>query len=468
MAAVIAIGTLLLLYTAQGYYVDRKNGELIQNGIVFVDSKPKGATIFVNDVAERSKTDTRLVLPAGPYTIRIEAEGYRTWQRSFNLAGGQIERLVYPLLVPNVLTINDVQVYDASPQLATQSPDRRWLLVQRPGQTYRFDVFDLLNPDESPRQVALPVLALTKPAAEATLEIVEWSTDNRHILIRRNFEGTSEYLIIDRENPDASINLNTLFGITPAKVSLKDKRPDQIYYLDTIPGVLRSGDTKAKTISAPLVSVVSDYKSYGNDILLYVTTEGAETGKADFKIVDGGKTYLLKSLAQADAYALDVSKYEDEWYYVVGSAGGKGAYVYKNPVAALKSGSSSPLQSTVLGIDNPRFASFSANTQFIALQNGKSFATLDLEYDRQYRFDITEDIPAAQKISWMDGHRLVYVHNQQSYMVDFDNSNKQTLVTTSLMNGPFFDRDYDNIFTIETSKRDATKTALTITVIDPR
>ena len=84
---------------------------------------------------------------------------------------------------------------------------------------------------------------------------------------------------------------------------------------------------------------------------------------------------------------------------------------------------------------------------------------------RQYRFELEEDVQLEQQLKWMDGHRYMFAVNQQSYIVDFDGSNFQMLVTTRLPNGPFFDRDYDNVFTVESSKQNADKTALTMTII---
>lgn len=467
MAVVVAIGTMIVLYLAYGYDVNK--GELIQNGIVFVDSKPNNATVYVNDVPERSRTGTRLVLPAGVYTVRLEAEGYRTWERTFNLEGGEIERLVYPFLVPNTLVISDVQTYDATPQLATQSPDRRWVLIQRPGQTYQFDVFDLSQPERSPVQVAIPPTLLTSPSAEASLEAIEWSTNNRHVLFKRLYGDKNEFLIFDRESTGESVNLNTLFGITPAVVSLKNKRPDQIYYLDGVPGSLRSADAKARTISAPLLAAVIDYRTYSDDIIIYATQEGSETGKADFKILEGDKSYALKTVTQSDRYVMDVSRYEGEWYYAAGSAADNMMFVYKNPLSSLKQETKTPLNVTaIMRLDNPRFVSFSANTQFIGVQSGQHLLTLDLEDSHQYRTELEQEIGLEQQVKWMDGHRYVFAVNQQSYIVDFDGSNLNTLVTTRLANGPFFDRDYDNVFTIEGSKTNTTKTAFTMTIIDER
>lgn len=467
MSIVIALGTMTILYITYGFDIDRKTGTLIQNGIVFVDSKPQGARIFLNEIEQRSRTSTRMVLPAGRYTVRLEAEGYRHWERSFELDGGQIQRLVYPYLIPNRFDTSDVTQYDTFPTLTTQSPDRRWLLVQRPGSIYQFDMFDLNDPEKSSVTIAVPSTILTEPLAEAALEFVEWSNDNRHVVFKRTFNDASEFLVIDREQPNESLNLNTTFAISPQKIMLKNKRPDQFYYQETVPGIVRVANTDNRTISAPLLEDVIDYQTYGDDIILYATKKDVEAGKTDFRILEGDKSYVLKTVHEAEKYVMDVSKYDGEWYYAVGSASENMVFVYENPLPALKRETRTPLLVTaIMRVDNPRFVSFSAGTQFIGVQSGSTILTLDLEDSRQYRTSLDVAVPLTQRIRWMDGHRFVFGVNDQSYVVDFDGSNLQTLVTSRVGPGPFFDRDYDNVFTFEESKSDSAKKALTITVID--
>ncbi len=462
----IIIGTITLFYLAYGYDIDRKTGTVIQNGIVFVDSKPGGAVIYLNDVRQNSRTASRMALPAGVYTVRLEAEGYRHWERTFNLEGGQIQRLVYPFLLPNVFETDDMHQYEFQPQLTSQSPDRRWVFVQQPGQTYLFDVFDLRDAQKAPVQVLVPPAILTEPAAEASLKFVEWSNDNRHVLLERTFGDRTEYIMLDRENPAQSVNINTMMGIEPRMPSLRNKRHDQLYYLDAVPGVLRVADLSSRTISAPLVSSALAYNSYGDDIVLFVTQEGMDEGRAEFRVLEGDKVYPLKSVSAADAYVLDVSRYSNKWYYVVGSAADNMAFVYENPLPALKAQTRTPLIVTaILRLENPRFVSFSANTQFIALQSGNKLLVIDLEDSRQYRTSLTHDIPLDRQLKWMDGHRLLFMVGSQSYILDFDGSNEQTLVT-SLVDRPYFDRDYDNVFTLERSKQDGSRFALTRTVIE--
>jgi hypothetical protein len=467
MSIVVAIGTMIILYLAYGYDIDRKTGDLIQNGIVFVDSKPGGASIFVNDVRQGSLTDTRMVLPAGVYTVRLEAEGYRHWERTFNLEGGQIQRLVYPYLIPNTFNTADIFQYDSVPQLATQSPDRRWVLIQKPGQVYQLDLFDLNNAAQAPKTVTIPSSILTSPNVPANLTAIEWSTDNRHVMFSRDFGGTIEYLMIDHESPNESININKVLGIAPALITLRDKKFDQFYYLDSAPGTLRSANTSNRTLSAPLANAVINFKSYSDDIILYTTQENVDAGKTDFRVIERDKTYALKTVTQSEAYVMDVARYDDEWYYVVGGSADNMAFVYKNPLPALKQETRAPLIVTaILRLENPRFVSFSANTQFIALQSGNQLITLDLEDEHQYRIKLEYDIALAGKLKWMDGHRLTFTINSQSYIVDFDGSNVETLVSMNMPIEPLFDRNFDNVFTVEGSKQVSGKQALTRTVLE--
>lgn len=468
MAVLVSISTVAILYMAYGWDIDRKTGHLIQNGIVFVDSKPQGAKIFLNDKEHRSRTDSRMVLPSGVYTVRLELDGYRTWERTFNLEGGQIQRLVYPFLIPNRLDTTDIDQFEIMPSLATQSPDRRWVLVQVPGQTYQFRMYDLNDTAKVPVDIVVPASILTEPSAEGTsLKFVEWSNDNRHLVFERSFDDRTEFIVLDRERPAESKNINTTFGIEPTSVSLKNKRHDQFYYLEQVPGVLRFADMGNNTISAPLAINVSDYASYGDDIIVYATELANAAKQAEVRILENGKNYILRSINAAPRYLLDVARYDGQWFYAAGGSNDRTVAVYQNPLDVLRRETGrSPVLKALIRLDNPQFVSFSANTQFISVQSGNKFTTLDLEHSNQYRVELEHNIPADYKMRWMDGHRLIFSASEQSHIVDFDGSNENTLVTSRLNPGPFFDRDYNNVFTFEESKANGAKKALTMTVID--
>ena len=79
IAIMVVLSTLILVYITEGYRIS-KNG-VIQNGLVFFDSQPNPANIYVNNKLEPSTTNTSFLLPSGLYNIKITAKGYMSWRR---------------------------------------------------------------------------------------------------------------------------------------------------------------------------------------------------------------------------------------------------------------------------------------------------------------------------------------------------------------------------------------------------
>lgn len=462
MALTVAIGTLILLFSAYGFWVDRRTGDVIQNGTVFLDSQPAGSNIYLDGKLTNSRTATRLVLPGSrQYNIKLTQNGYRDWQRVFSLDGGKIERLLYPMLIPEQLKPTELQLYATAPSLVSQSLDRRWLLVQHPDQAYSFDLYDLNNYSRSPVEITLPAAALSEPTDQGSISVVEWSSDNRHALLDRIVADKHEYIILDVQNPAASLNINNTLALQPSQIRLRDRKADQVTILET-GGVLRFGDLKAKNITGAVLSNVIDYKTYGTNLILYATKEAAPGGKTSIRIrEDDKKTYLLKNVLESPKYLLDVSVYRGDFYYVFGGSLDEAVLVYKNPLSALKSQSNLPLIiSSVMRLSGANQVSFSAGSQFIALHAGSKILTYDLDGDRQYTFDPGHSLSSEQQVSWVDNNRLTFTDKGYSYMFDFDGSNNNQMLAAQA-GGLIFSQDYRQIFSIAPSTKANGRFALT-------
>ncbi len=463
-AVAIAMTTLILMFSAYGFDIDRKTGSVIQNGTVFIDSLPVSADIYLDNVIQHSRTATRLVIPGGQYSLKLTSNGYRDWLRTFSIDGGKIERIIYPLLIPKIIKPIDTQAYSTKPALVTQSNDRRWLLVLQPGQTSNFDLYDLDNGVKtSPSLVSLPNLVLTNPAATSSWTVVEWSDDDKHVLLDRSFENKHEFIVIDIENAANSQNINSLLGISPSRVNFRNKKSDQFYSYDSNGGILRSADIKNRTLSGPLLTGVLNFVSSGNDIILYATKEGADSGKVDYRIRENDKTsYLLKSVPDGSVYLLAIGEYDNTTYYVVGTNTDDAVSVYKDPLPALKGQTTSPLLvNTVIRLDDPQFVSFAPKGQFISVQKGNQLKSYDIFAERQYRLDLEQSVDPARQLRWLDSHHLLMADQQSGYIVDFDGFNNQTLLPTyDLATGPYFSPNFKSIFSVSPSVADPSKPAL--------
>jgi hypothetical protein len=454
MAIAIAIATTIIAFEAFGFGLDRKTGTVVQNGLLFIDAHPESARIVLNG-EDKGQTDARLVIPDGQYTVELSRDGYRTWKRTFQLVGSTIERLVYPFLFPNTFDSEDVALYSETPKFSTQSPDRKWVMVQKAGSLTSFDVYDLSQENVDGVELKLPDGLFTNfDKGNHALELAEWSTDNRHVLIKHAFDGGHEFIMIDREQPGASINVNKSINRTPTQITLRDKKFDELY-IHTLPaGTLEIADTRSNVVTPVLNSVLA-YKTYSTEEVLYVSSEGAEAGKTMVKIRAEDKIYDLRELPAADPnYLLDISKFDGKWFMVAGASLEKKAYVYKEPFDVLKRtvGNRIPIPETVLKTDNNgQFVAFSANVRFISLQGGNQFAVYDAEMDKLYRFNTKLVLAEGEKARWMDGHRLMLNSEGRLKVFEFDGNYQQDLMALSGGHLPFFDRDYDRLFTLSPS-----------------
>ncbi len=445
MAVVLAISTLVLAFATYGYGIDSKTGGIIQNGLINIDSHPVSADVFVNG-QNRGRTSTRLVLPAGDYLVQIQQNGYRSWQHNVNLEGSSIEQLVYPVLFPTKLVTKQITTLTSAPMLASSSPDQHWLVMQAPGGLGSFDIYDLSDTKHPHSSISLPADSLTAGGTNHQLELVEWSSDNNHFLLKHTWSAGTEYVMADRSTPTASININKFFpGVTFTSASLRDRKPDQFYLLNSATGALTAADSKNNS-QTPLVTGVAQFKPYQANVLLYVK---ATSGDSEVHFWQSGQDYLVRTLPKADNYLLDLAQFNNQLYAVAGSPTDGKAYIYQNPFRALTHNPVlTPRPFRVLVVHGAEFVSFSSNARFIAAQGGSQFAVYDAETDRQFRFDSKLELAPHAKASWMDGHRMTLVSKGLVVVQDFDGTNQQTL--SSALDGftPFFNHDYTAVLTL--------------------
>ncbi len=451
MAVVITLGAYLFFRATEGYGINTKTGQIIQNGILFVDSTPGGADIYLNDKPQGSKTAARLVLPAGTYKLTIKKDGYRNWERTFTLTERSIARFVYPYLFPLKPQITALKNYSAGPPLMTQSPDRRWLLIQTPQSTTDrvvFDEYDTTSPDQPPKVLIMPS-GLLSAGSPSNLADAEWSSDNKHLLLKHSYGSSSEFVVFNRDNPAQSFNINRLFSTAPTMVAMRNKKIDQFYIYNQSTGSLLLGNAADASLS-PLLTQVLAFKPSGSDLIIYVTDQNSLAGQVSARIWDGKKSYPLYSFPAGSHYLIDTAQFQGRWYYVAGSDSSERINVYKDPLNSLKDpaiGKAIPLLS--LNIKGATKASFSVNTRFIEAEAGQELSVYDFETQTAYHYTLPSVL--ANSLHWMDGHRLIGESNGTVWATDYDSTNEQLLVPTDYVNGGFFDRDYKYLFTTAAS-----------------
>jgi hypothetical protein len=449
VAIAITIATLILVYQAYGFGIG-KNGAVIQNDLIFFSSHPNPADIYVDGQRRAEQTNSRLVLPAGIYDIKLTRDGYRDWQRTIELQGGNVEHFDYPFLFPTNLVTQKTQGYTAEPALLTQSPDRRWLLVQA-GAFADFNLVDLKDPVKPViTTLTVPENILAKATASQSWQLVEWSDDNRHVLLRHTYDNTYEYILVDRSEPVQSLNLTSKLELHQAVVSLRDKNYDEYYVYDAASGELRTAELGTAT-AEPLLQNVLAYKPYGSNTMVYVTDDEADDGKVLVKMKTGNNPAItIRSLAVGKGYLLDLAEYDGKSYLVAGTTSGDKVYIYKDPAGQVSRHpglSPSPVQ--VLHVNQPNYLSFSNSAQFVVVENGQHFGVYDIENEVGYNYAARLPLDAPQThASWMDGNRLVFVSGGKLSVIDYDNTNQQQLMPAGSNLPVAFAPNYKYVFAI--------------------
>lgn len=453
----ILMATTVLIYYANGFGVSR-DGSLVQRGLVYVSSQPAGSDLYVNG-KKKTQTNTKLNLAVGRYNLTIKRTGYINWARNIIVEGSSVDHYTYPLLLPKTLDPTTLTSFSAQPIVITQSPDKRWLVLQSvPGDT--FQAFDLKKNQTEvgiPEPFDVPAGLLTPSLQPATWKVVDWAANNRHILMQRSFTDAAgaqkEYVLVDTQRPDGSHNLTREFALIPTQqLSLRDKDPE-LYYIYTPETALLSTAELDNAVAEIFQTNVLAFKPYGKDVLLYATNDGASEGEARIILRDETKSYFIRTVSRSDSYLLDLARYDSDWFVAAGSAKDQRVFYYRNPVESIgKSSGGRPTPIFVFRMNTPNKLAFSANAQFIALQNGTDVYVYDNEFERAYQYAAPAPIDGPEKYAtWLDGHRLVYVSGGKQVVVDYDGINFRSLVQTDAAVGGFFDRDNRYLYTFSTS-----------------
>jgi WD40 repeat protein len=200
-------------------------------------------------------------------------------------------------------------------------------------------------------------------------------------------------------------------------------------------------------LNDPILKNILAFKSYGSNLLSYVTKNNLPEGKAQARIWNNGRTYPLYAFNTGDKYLLDIASFSGRTYYTAGSSADGRINIYKDPLGDIQNpnlGRAVPIMA--LRAQGAQKAAFSDNARFIVLEGGQNFGVYDIETGDEYQYSLPNPIIAP--LRWMDGHRLIGSSNGSIFVMDYDSTNKQTILPTSTNLGGFFSRDYNQMYTL--------------------
>jgi hypothetical protein len=105
---ILGIGTLIGIFLVQGNTVDLKNKQVVQTGVLVVNSVPNGAAIYIDDHFTNTTNTSISFLPSKKYKVRLTKEGYIPWEKEITVNKeiiAEIQAILWPATpAPNPIT----------------------------------------------------------------------------------------------------------------------------------------------------------------------------------------------------------------------------------------------------------------------------------------------------------------------------------------------------------------------------
>ena len=433
-ATVVGIVSVLVFLT-QGWRLDEKF-EVQQTGLVQFNSSISNSIAEIDKNKLPEGTPTKMLIKPGSHEFSIWKKGYQTWWRRADVKIGEILWLNYARLVPkklneksflNILNLKSAQVSPDKKKIFAISEDNNgeadfWLIDISSNElkiskvNFSSDIFKRnYQNTESARQANFYKIA-------ENLQFLKASNDNKKALLSFKNGNKLEWLILNFENPDESINLTQKFHIDFSKIIPSN---DELNKLIGISGSdLREINLSNSTISAAILSDVVDFELYDKENIVYVEKK---TTSNDFSVglrKNDKNIKIAKNIK--DQPKIAIGRYYRESYVYIGQD--SKIDIYKSASWTEKM----HLTKTLNLKFSPDYLKLNGESRIMVAKKGKDIYSFDIETRNEYQFLASND----SKIKWLDDFILGDFEGERMAIHDFDGMNKQVL-SRAISNLPF-------------------------------
>lgn len=462
MTTAVVVGVAILTATTLGYRFNRSDGSIEQGGILQLGSKPTGASVTINDTPFGSLTTTKLVSQPGDYKVTMDRAGYRQWHKTVPIQSGNITWVTYPRLIPNDLTPQKTISFAGTAKSAVSSgSSKRYAILPDPVSP-RAAVAMLDTETVIAQEYTLPDDKYTHASEEhphSEFTVTKWTSDEKKLLLKHMYgDNQSEWILLNLDRPDESININRTLGLDNIIQPIFSKSDgSEIYAL--VDGAVRVLDLGKETVSRPLIENAVDFRLWSDDFVLFVAagdephTQNIGYVKKSYKHPHVIKTVPHDGKTNA---GFDMGKYYDKYYYLVSY--GNQAELFMTSAKPDDSDKEVPLKSQKKFTMQSNITTINVTDsgQFSTVQDGSSFATYNLETNQFHQTPLADgSTPLPQKLEYLDGYLLWGLRDGKLRTYEFDGANQHDIMpllpeldATLSPSGKYlyaFARDGDNI-----------------------
>lgn len=428
--------TVILLYIALGYQLDRESGHVVRSGLLLVDTKPEAAAIYINNQEKDSSAPGRFVLSAGKYDLTLRRDSFREVKKNVLVPASGVREVNYIRMIPDTPSTTTISEAE-TPTMISQSQDKKYVITHTANQPSILRT-ELNNEEPTQTVLSLPSAIRRENGQVGTLSLVEWALDNKHVLLRQTLpSGTVHILSLDITKPEETVNISTLYGVkAPDDVHYIGSNVEKIYGLKN--GILSSYNL-TKDESEVIMQDIRSYQPYSDDTILFDRVNGQNSEVGIWR--DKALTVVLTDPSTKAPAFLKYARFDDQDYFVVARPDSSETLIYRNPIKKPILAKQLPLAK--IAFNGTSALTFSPSAQFILMQNGSTFIAYDLDDLKAYTVTLPFGVENGT-ISWMDTHYVqVRADSGDVYVSDFDGQNIQKLVPVLQSTKLYFSGSYE-------------------------
>ena len=411
MVIAVIVTVIFLTFIAMGYNLN-KNGELGQQGIVQIQSRPSGATIQIDEDILFQRTNTAKMLSAGRHNVAITKDGYDGWTKEIMVESGIVLKLDYPRLFLNNRTPEKMREYTNSLVFYEPAPNHDAVIYAKDDDITKWTLLDIRGDDAIDNEIDLTSL-LTGLGVNRVI----WNNDSDKLLVEANRSDKIEWLLINTKNPEKSVNLTKEYSMDFSFVAFLDNSGEKLLILEN--QNLRSITTKEKTVSQVLASGVTDVAMYGNAIM-YLTTEN------EMKLYkENEEDYLIAQFDIGRKVKISLSQYLDKKY--IGIISDDRLFVYKGdmPDGNRTLGDMELVCESSIKVFPHEFKVYS-DGEFLIAKTGNQLAVFDAELLQLHEIELESD-----QMFFIDLYIIGTIGDEKLIIRDFDGTNRRELATAT-------------------------------------
>lgn len=445
----IVISTIMVFF-ALGYRLDN-NFHFTQGGLVQLLSTPNNASVTVDDVRQGFHTPDKMNMSAGQHTVTMSLDGYRTWNKTFTLAPGQLLWLNYARLIPTTVTTSTVRDFDSLAS-ALPSPDHHWVLLQAKANLPDFTLVDISD-EKTPKftQLQLPDSELSKKdGAYGVFSLVEWDDKSQFVLVKHQLGDTTEFIRMDRSKPAEAVNITRMFGFAIMEAHFAGSNANAIFANTS--GVLRRLDIGSKSASGVLVNNLQQFSVYDERSVAFTAEQEQTSGDATTKQHVLGtwrndKATIIRTAALSMTFTFAYGDYDNHEYLAYNDASNATITLLRDPsTSATKE--NAVFATFDLGA-KPEALTMSGNSRIVVAQQGNRMASYDIEEAKSYQKLLDLGSATATKLQWLDDFYLWTDAGGTLRFVEFDGTNQQDITNVQPGFGLALSSNGKRLFTVD-------------------